>query len=307
MTMAPCSFLTLLRHAAGRSLALLSAFLTLFLLSAPARAEVIESVGAPGMCIDYARPDRQGVRYLELMPCTGIIHQQWSIPRKTNLNPMPIGPIAQVGACIEVSERGASARMRECYNHDSQRWLFAQNGRVLNGAKLCLDAEGGGRTAGTRIIGYSCTDGDNQKWRIRNMREGDATGPVPVREYRQTILRPRHAESKCLDVSPDGWLILWSCHGQKNQRFDFNVGPLTTIKVNGWCLGPSSGPGQPLKTRYCSSDPLIQWRTTEQGGFQNSVSKRCIDVERGASANGTRLIEYACNGQVNQRFKATQN
>lgn len=296
------AFLTFTCYAALRCFRPLFAVLTVFLLSEPARAEVIESVGAPGMCIENTVPDQYGSPVsLKLTSCTGAFHQQFYVPQKTNVNPVPIGTIKQLGRCIEAGQNGGPARMMDCRNSDTHVWLFPQNGTVLNKARLCLDAERGGTATGTRIIGYQCTNGANQKWRIRKMNE------VAAKSYRQILLRPRHADSKCLDVTRTGELIIWRCHGGANQRFDFTIGERTLLKVQGACVGSTGVSGIPLRTQNCGNNLNTYWRTTEQGGFQNLNTKLCIDIERGRSGEGARVIQYTCTGQSNQRFKATEN
>jgi hypothetical protein len=77
----------------------------------------------------------------------------------------------------------------------------------VGGNTLCLDANGGSTTAGTKAIIWTCNGQSNQQWNINS--NGTVTGAP---------------SGLCLDVTgastADGALAeLWTCNGQSNQQW----------------------------------------------------------------------------------------
>ncbi|MBS2966766.1 RICIN domain-containing protein, partial [Actinocrinis puniceicyclus] len=91
----------------------------------------------------------------------------------------------------------------QTWTHNSSNELTVNVG----GSTLCLDANGKGTTAGTKVIVYSCNGQTNQQWNLNS--NGTVTGVQ---------------SGLCLDVTgastANGALVeLWTCNGGSNQQW----------------------------------------------------------------------------------------
>ncbi|MEU4746807.1 cellulase family glycosylhydrolase, partial [Actinosynnema sp. NPDC023658] len=80
----------------------------------------------------------------------------------------------------------------------------------------CLDASGGGTTAGTKVVIGDCTGSATQQWNV--------TGTGTITNGQSGL---------CLDATGAGTangtlIVLWSCTGGTNQRWTTTTGPTTT-------------------------------------------------------------------------------
>lgn len=67
--------------------------------------------------------------------------------------------------CLTSSGAGQPLTAAQCNNGTNQRWaLDANSGALRNETGVCADLEGGNRSAGARVVGWSCHGGLNQKW-----------------------------------------------------------------------------------------------------------------------------------------------
>ena len=66
--------------------------------------------------------------------------------------------------CLQSNGQGAPLTAATCNNGTSQRWGIQSNGELRNELGLCADIEGGNRNSGSRVVGWSCHGGMNQKW-----------------------------------------------------------------------------------------------------------------------------------------------
>ncbi|MEQ0558480.1 arabinofuranosidase catalytic domain-containing protein [Amycolatopsis sp. NEAU-NG30] len=124
------------------------------------------------------------------------------------------GPLHAVGAgkCLDVpnSSTGTQLQIRGCTGQPAQNWTRTASNQLTvttGGTTLCLDASGGGTTAGTKVITWSCTGQPNQQWNLNS--NGTITGVQ---------------SGLCLDVTgastADGAPVeLWTCNGGSNQRW----------------------------------------------------------------------------------------
>ena len=76
---------------------------------------------------------------------------------------------------------------------------------------MCLDASGGGTSAGTAVIIWGCHGQSNQQWNINS--NGTITNVQ---------------SGLCLDANAAGTangtrIVLWSCNGQPNQRWNLRA------------------------------------------------------------------------------------
>lgn len=74
------------------------------------------------------------------------------------------------------------------------------------------------------------------------------------------------------------------------------MGPVTGLA--GKCLATQ---GSAVRVASCDGSAGQRW-TVQNGAVQNVASGNCLDVEDGASADGTNVIQYACHGGTNQHW-----
>jgi glucosylceramidase len=110
----------------------------------------------------------------------------------------------------------------------------------------------------------------------------------------------------------------WACSsGQHNQQWKFTPtdggnyrvasrnAPDQVLDVTG---GPgATSDGVPIQTWTWSGGANQQWQPVAlASGSYKLVSRhsgKCLDVPGGATANGTRLVQEACNGSAAQAFR----
>jgi cytochrome c len=111
---------------------------------------------------------------------------------------------------------------------------------------------------------------------------------------------------KCLDVqggsSADGTpVILWSCHGRENQRWEVSNG---AIKGNGGkCLDVKGGvaaDGTSVILWPCHGGENQRWEVIN--GAIKGIGGKCLDVKGGGAADGSSIILWSCHGKENQRW-----
>ncbi|MBX3593813.1 RICIN domain-containing protein [Sphingomonas sp.] len=66
--------------------------------------------------------------------------------------------------CLASNGQGQPLVAARCANTPNQRWALDYNGALRNEAGVCADIEGGNRSSGARVVGWSCHGGMNQKW-----------------------------------------------------------------------------------------------------------------------------------------------
>jgi chitinase len=108
------------------------------------------------------------------------------------------GGVATAGTAVTITDCGSSA---------SQQWSTTTAGEVrvsINGATLCLDANGGATANGTKFIVWTCTSGPNQKF---------------VQNANNSLTHTK--SGRCLDVNGsntanDTPVVLWDCKNGGN-------------------------------------------------------------------------------------------
>jgi hypothetical protein len=121
------------------------------------------------------------------------------------------------------------------------------------------------------------------------------------------------ASGKCLDVvgasrSPGADVIVWSCHGDENQRWTLpEPGATGEVRVFGTlCLDAAGGTGangDPIITWSCHGGANQRWTRTAAGELRG-VSDRCVDVVGARTDDGAALILWDCHGGSNQQWTA---
>ena len=122
--------------------------------------------------------------------------------------------------------------------------------------------------------------------------------PAGSAAHRHGIVEVRSdvAAGSCMDANAaKGNVILWSCHGGANQKFDYSDDG--TLRQYGRCLGAR---GASLVLKRCDASPDTQW--TFAGGEIRNGDGQCIDIAGGERANGTPLVAWSCHGVAQQRW-----
>jgi hypothetical protein len=126
----------------------------------------------------------------------------------------------------------------------------------------------------------------------------------------------------CLDVSGgspgDGTpVILWPCTGASNQQWTSHFDG-TITGIGGKCLSFASDTpanDSPLIISQCNGSLRQKWLFNKNGSIvglggnvvAGGTTTRCIDVYGMRYTQGTQLVAYNCNNQVNQRFDYNWN
>jgi Ricin-type beta-trefoil lectin domain len=126
--------------------------------------------------------------------------------------------------------------------------------------------------------------------------------------------------AKCLDAGGgpkiDGTpLQLWQCNNSEAQMFalrPIGAGTVNVVHVpSGQCVDLPGAGGYDewrMVLRRCSETPGQAFTRVEVvGGFQliNAQTGRCIDVDGNRDGDGTRILQWTCNGASNQKWTLT--
>lgn len=107
---------------------------------------------------------------------------------------------------------------------------------------------------------------------------------------------------KCADVSGGSGtsgtpVVLYGCTGGANQTWVLAHDGTIRSKLF-TCLDVSTGKAT---SATCTGAAGQKW-AVQNGALVNPSTGKCLDVEGGGSADGTRLIAYACHGGANQKW-----
>ncbi|MFT3809953.1 MAG: ricin-type beta-trefoil lectin domain protein [Micropepsaceae bacterium] len=278
-------------------------------LAAAALAVCLAAVMSParaGMTVAETvnlRPDSARSMCLEFKPkaqianCDGSNGQKITLSRRDTPAAERIMRVGQ--QCIEAGREGQTLFLAACRNRQSQTWNYSSDGQIRNGNGLCIDVNNGDTAAGTTVIAYRCTGQTNQRWARFDPAEAVAANA----DVTTATLRPEIAPDKCLDLTPDGRLVVWTCHGGENQTFAYASRGSARILVNGKCLeAPKNGNG-PVRGVSCNVNSAEQLWTAETSGRIQNRKGGCMDVAASATADGTEILRWNCTGNRNQKFK----
>jgi non-reducing end alpha-L-arabinofuranosidase len=199
----------------------------------------------------------------------------------------------------------------------------------------CLDIDGDGTAAGTKVELYDCNGVGGQKW---------------VQQANGSLLNPQ--SGLCLD-DPSGntangtVLQVWTCNGTPAQTFSVNGGGMVdgpggqcvdvagddvgadgtvvqlwgcqsyavdqhwyhnsngSLETLGRCLdidGDGTAVGTKVELWDCNGVGGQVWQQQSNGSLLNPQSGLCLDDPSGNTANGTQLQIYTCNGTAAQQF-----
>lgn len=275
------------------------AIIAIGLLAWPATASasmtVAETVNlrpeiAKSMCLEFAPRAR-------IAECDGSNRQKIILSRRDTAAAEPIMRVG--GQCIEAGAEGQPLFLATCRHVQTQTWSYTKSGQIKNGNGLCVDVERAAKAAGTPVVAYRCTGQNNQRWARYDPAEAAAANA----DVRQATLRPKRATAKCLDLTSDNRLIVWSCHGGKNQTFTVADNVSARIIVNGRCLeAPKTGNG-PIRGAACDTKKPEQFWTVERSGQIKGRTGGCMDVKEGRTTNGTEILRWDCTNGANQKFE----
>lgn len=218
------------------------------------------------------------------------------------------GPGSQIvgpgGKCVDVAgdDTGGNLAVVQLYDCQTlaadQHWSGSAYGNgTLGTLGRCLDADGNATANGTKLELYDCNGSGGQQWRV----QGDGS-----------IKNPQ--SGRCLD-DPSGntangtALQLYDCNGAAPQKFTVAV-PI--IGNGGKCVDVAGDDLQQNGSQVQLFDCLTietaqpaaqdqQWTVTASDHTIRSLG-RCLDANGNATANGTHVELYQCNGVGGQQW-----
>ncbi|GGU78154.1 endo-1,4-beta-xylanase [Lentzea flava] len=117
------------------------------------------------------------------------------------------------------------------------------------------------------------------------------------------------AAGRCLDVpnsstSPGTQLQIWDCHSEANQQWTRSASGEISVYTGGSrrCLDGPGGSGAATVIANCTGGNTQKWNINSNSTITNVQSGLCLDVNGAATANGTRVITWSCNGGSNQQW-----
>jgi non-reducing end alpha-L-arabinofuranosidase len=253
----------------------------------------------------------------------------------------PAGTITGPGGqCVDVigDDTGIDLATVDLWNCQSaavdQHWTHNSD-NSLSTLGRCLDIDGNGTAAGTKVELYDCNGVGGQKW---------------VQQANGSLLNPQ--SGLCLD-DPSGntangtVLQIWTCNGSPAQTFSVNGGGMVdgpggqcvdvaaddtggdgavvqlwgcqsyavdqhwyhgsngSLETLGRCLdidGNGTAVGTKVELWDCNGVGGQVWQQQANGSLLNPQSGLCLDDPSGNTANGTQLQIYTCNGTAAQQF-----
>ncbi|GAA1551084.1 hypothetical protein GCM10009827_084640 [Dactylosporangium maewongense] len=136
-----------------------------------------------------------------------------------------------------------------------------------------MDVEAQSGTDRAPVVQWPGTGADNQRWQVIDAGGGTVN------------LKAVHS-GKCLDVdarstTAGAYLQQYRCNNDDNQRFTITPVPVAT----------------PAPTPTATAGVYI---------IRNVLSGLCVDVFGNAATDGTRLVQWTCQGTTNQQWRFTQ-
>lgn len=268
-----------------------------------ARADMFESDNAPGMCLNVV------VGGSSLQPCAGGLAQDFAVQEDPATGQFLL---LQGVKCVSVAGQGQMLQLGRCFaDQPTSSALFSMNGGALEADGLCLDVSGGGRKAGTKVIGFPCNGQRNQSWTIR---QTGATVQSGLSDYEKGGTRARlsanNAPAMCIGAGPGGQAELTPCNSAPLLVFYAGGVPTFIAIVDEFnetvaCLAPQGAQNQTLRFEACKLgneiEPYFKWGLTANGLLRNEQGL-CADVKGAGNRAGTPLIFFKCSGKSNQRF-----
>ncbi|MCP3961492.1 MAG: ricin-type beta-trefoil lectin domain protein, partial [bacterium] len=155
-------------------------------------------------------------------------------------------------------------------------------------------------------------------WHSNGSSGSDSSGySVQGRSFAQPRFSLVGLGKKCLDIdhsgtTPDTPVILFSCHGEENQRWQLELSslPQRVVGIGGQCLilGPVDDDGYTRAVMGECGDDVALWRLITDGHASPSLlvherSGHCLDVRDNSTADFTPIILHPCHGGANQVWR----
>lgn len=292
---------------------------------------------ALGRCLDVQGGGTSPGTLVQLYDCNGSTAQQWQQPSNgTLLNPQsglcltspggstgngtqlvidtctasdaqkfwvgyPHQPVdAPAGKCLDVAGANnggnlANVDIDECKREEAdQYWRHNLDGSLTSLGR-CLDVKGNGTLAGTEVELYDCNGVGGQKW---------------VQQDNGTLLNPQ--SGLCL-TAPGGStsngtvLQIDRCTGGSAQRFFVRGGHPVNAPA-GKCVDVSGDDqygnwfGINVQLWECQTGAADQHWTYDPADQSLRTLTRCLDVKGNATASGTQVQLFNCNGVGGQKW-----
>ncbi|WP_156094289.1 ricin-type beta-trefoil lectin domain protein [Lentzea aerocolonigenes] len=235
--------------------------------------------GLAGKCLDIHNNDANNKK-VQPWDCNAGAAQWWSI--------VGDGRIASSGRCLDQTNGAVS--LQDCNGSRNQKWTARPDGTVLNEASnRCLTAASA--TNGAAYTVQDCTRTPLQLWRF------SATALwIGVLEG---------IGGKCADVKGEnpanGIIWLWTCFGPPGETYGGM--PDGDLRTMGVCtdVGALTN-GTAVGVANCHGGLSQQWSVRSDATIVNVESGRCMDVEAGNTADGTKIQLWDCVGTPQQRW-----
>ncbi|HEX4831943.1 MAG TPA: arabinofuranosidase catalytic domain-containing protein [Trebonia sp.] len=181
-------------------------------------------------------------------------------------------------------------------NAIDQHWTHNSD-ESLSTLGRCLDIDGNGTAAGTKVELWDCNGVGGQKW---------------VQQSNGSLLNPQ--SGLCLD-DPSGntangtVLQIWTCNGTSAQAFSVNGGGVINAP-GGQCvdvIGDDNGTdGTGVNLWGCQAYAVDQhWHHNANGSLE--TLGRCLDIDGNGTAAGTKVELWDCNGVGGQVWQQQSN
>lgn len=246
-----------------------------------------------GLCLTAPGATPGNGTLLDIEACTGSTAQQFRLE-------YPYQPVAAPGGkCLDVSGansggNGAAIDLWDCQREAAdQYWLHNANGSLTTIGR-CLDVPSGSAVAGTAVQLYDCNGNVAQVW---------------VQQSNGSLLNP-HSDL-CLS-DPGGTtangtaLVIDTCNGTANQKFVVASGQ-TVAGPGSTCLDADGNDqygnwfGFGVFSRTCVPSEADQHWILHSDNTLRTLT-RCLDINGNATASGTQVGLFNCNGVNGQQW-----
>ena len=215
----------------------------------------------------------------------------------------PAGTIGGPGGqCVDVigDDTGGDGANVDLWNCQApavdQHWTHNSDDS-LSTLGRCLDIDGNGTAAGTKVELWDCNGVGGQKW---------------AQQANGSLLNPQ--SGLCLDDpggnTANGTLLqIWTCNGTPAQAFSVNGGGMIAAP-GGQCvdvIGDDTGAdGTGVNLWGCQSYAIDQhWFHNANGSLE--TLGRCLDIDGNGTAAGTKVELWDCNGVGGQKWAQQAN
>ena len=215
----------------------------------------------------------------------------------------PAGTITGLGGqCVDVigddsGTDGALVDLWGCQSYAIDQHWTHNSDDSLSTLGRCLDIDGDGTAAGTKVELWDCNGVGGQKW---------------VQQANGSLLNPQ--SGLCLDDPSDNTangtqLQIWTCNGTPAQQFSVNGGGMVD-GPGGQCVdvaGDDTGTdGTFVQLWGCQSYAIDQhWYRNANGSLE--TLGRCLDIDGDGTAAGTKVELWDCNGIGGQVWEQQAN